>query len=124
VRSESIHKSRGTWVHKASCFLESKEYQKNGLDIAVPNAVVEGKSGCQAIVVPIGSLNPDPEDKVTCSDYLVGYQMKGAHTLAIEKKIMKDLVMNMEDMYGNKEGVFSATVKLLNRASVYRTISK
>jgi hypothetical protein len=37
---------------------------------------------------------------------------------------MKDLVMNMEDMYGNKAGVFSTAVKLLNRASVDRTISK
>jgi hypothetical protein len=59
-------------------------------------------------------LNPDTEDIVTCSDYLVGYQMKGAHTLVIEKN-MKDMVMNMEDMYGNKEGVFSAARKLLNR---------
>jgi hypothetical protein len=68
--------------------------------------------------------NPDPEDIVTCSDYLVGYQIKGAQTLAIEKKNMKDLVMNMEDMYGNKAGVFSAARKLLNLASVDRTISK
>jgi hypothetical protein len=37
---------------------------------------------------------------------------------------MKDLVMNMEDMYVNKEGVFSAVIKLLNRASVDRIISK
>jgi hypothetical protein len=29
----------------------------------------------------------DPEDIVTCSDYLVGYQMKGDQTLAIEKKM-------------------------------------
>jgi hypothetical protein len=35
---------------------------------------------------------------------------------------MKDLVMNMEDMYGNKEGVLNAARKLLNRASVDRTI--
>jgi hypothetical protein len=68
--------------------------------------------------------NSDPEDIVTCSDYLVGYQMKGAQTLVIEKKNMKYLVMNMEDMYVNKEGVFSASRKLLNRASVDRTISK
>jgi hypothetical protein len=68
--------------------------------------------------------NPDPEDIVTCSDCLVGYQMKGAQTLAIEKKNMIDLVMNMEDMYGSKAGVFSAARKLLNRASVDRTISK
>jgi hypothetical protein len=46
--------------------------------------------------------NPDPADIVTCSDYLVGYQMKGAQTLVIEKKNIKDLVMNMEDMYGNR----------------------
>jgi hypothetical protein len=37
---------------------------------------------------------------------------------------MKDLVMNMKDMYGNKEGVFSAAMKLLDRASVVRTTSK
>jgi hypothetical protein len=30
--------------------------------------------------------NPDYEDIVTISDYLVGYQMKGAQTPAIEKK--------------------------------------
>jgi hypothetical protein len=68
--------------------------------------------------------NPDPEDIVTCIDYLVGYQVKGAQTLAIEKKNMKYLVTDMEDMYGNKERVFSATRKLLNCASVDRTISK
>jgi hypothetical protein len=68
--------------------------------------------------------NLDPEDILTCSEYLVGYQMKGSHTLVLEKKNMKDLVINMEDMYGNKEGVFSATRKLINRASVDRTISK
>jgi hypothetical protein len=68
------------------------------------------------------SSNPDPEDIVTCSDYLVGYQMKGAKTMAIEEKNMKDPVMNVADMYGKKEGVFSAARKLLNRASVDRTI--
>jgi hypothetical protein len=67
---------------------------------------------------------PDHEDIVTCSDYLVGYPMKGAQTLAIERKNMKDLAMNMEDMYENKEGVFSAARNLLNRASVDRTVSK
>jgi hypothetical protein len=67
--------------------------------------------------------NPDPGGIVTCSDYLMAYQMKRAHTLAIEKKNMKDLVMNMENVYVNKEGVFSSTRKLINRASVDRTIS-
>jgi hypothetical protein len=37
---------------------------------------------------------------------------------------MKNMVMNVQDMYGNKEGVFSAARKMLNRASVDRTISK
>jgi hypothetical protein len=50
--------------------------------------------------------------------------MKGAKTLAIGKKNIKDLVMNMEDIYGNKEGVFSASRKILNWASVDRTIPK
>jgi hypothetical protein len=39
--------------------------------------------------------NPDPEDIVKCSDYLVGYQIKGAQILAIERENMKDLVMHM-----------------------------
>jgi hypothetical protein len=30
--------------------------------------------------------NRDPEDIITCSDYLVGCQMKGSQTLVIEKK--------------------------------------
>jgi hypothetical protein len=37
---------------------------------------------------------------------------------------MEDMVMNVQDMYKNKEGVFSAARKLLNRASVDRNISK
>jgi hypothetical protein len=40
-------------------------------------------------------LNPDPEYIVTCSEYLMEYQMKCAQTLAIEKKNTKDLVVNM-----------------------------
>jgi hypothetical protein len=50
--------------------------------------------------------NPDPEDSITCSDYLAGYQMKGAQTIAIERKNMKDLVMRMEDNNGDITGVF------------------
>jgi hypothetical protein len=68
--------------------------------------------------------NPDPEDILTCSDYLVGYQMKGAQTIAIERRNMKDLVMRMEDNNGDITGVFYAARKLLNRSSVERTISK
>jgi hypothetical protein len=37
---------------------------------------------------------------------------------------MKDPVMNMEEMYRNKERVLSAARKMRNRASVDRTISK
>jgi hypothetical protein len=68
--------------------------------------------------------NPDPEDITTCSDYLVGYQMKGGETIAIERNNMKDLVMRMEDKNGDITGFFNAARKLLNRAFVERTISK
>jgi hypothetical protein len=50
--------------------------------------------------------NPDPEDSITYSDYLVGYQMKGGQTIAIERKTMKDLVMRMEDNNGDITGFF------------------
>jgi hypothetical protein len=68
--------------------------------------------------------NPYPEDIITCSDYLVGYQMKGAHTISIERNNMKDLVMRMEDNNGDITGFFYAARKLLNRTSVERNISK
>jgi hypothetical protein len=68
--------------------------------------------------------NPDPEDIITCSDYLVGYTMRGAQTIEIERKNMKDLVMRMEDKNGDITGFVYSARKLLNRASVERTISK
>jgi hypothetical protein len=68
--------------------------------------------------------NSAPEDIITCSDYLVGYQIKGSQTIAIERKNMKDLVMIMEDKNGDITGFIYAARKLLNRASVERTISK
>jgi hypothetical protein len=58
------------------------------------------------------SSNPNAEDFVTCSDYLVAYQMKGTHTLAVERKDMKDLVMNIEDMG------FSVDRTISNQASI------
>jgi hypothetical protein len=48
----------------------------------------------------------DPGDIITCSDYLLGYQMKGAQTIAIERNNMKDLVMRMEDKNGDITGFF------------------
>jgi hypothetical protein len=50
--------------------------------------------------------NPDPEDIITCSEYMVGYQMKGDQTIAVERKNMKDLIMRMEDKNGDITGVF------------------
>jgi hypothetical protein len=68
--------------------------------------------------------NPNPEEIFSCTAYLVGCQMKGSQTIAIEQKNMKDLVMNMEHLHGDKMGIYFAARKLLNRASVDRTISK
>jgi hypothetical protein len=50
--------------------------------------------------------------------------MKVAHTIAIERKNMKDLVIHMEVLHGDKIGVYCAARKLLNRASIDRTILK
>jgi hypothetical protein len=86
--------------------------------------VLRGNVDVKPLLYQSDPSNRDPENIVTCSDYLVEYQMKGAQTLVIEKKNMKDLAMNMEDIYGKKEGVFSAARKLLNCALVDSTISK
>jgi hypothetical protein len=48
--------------------------------------VWRGNVDVKPLLYHSGPSNPDPKDIVTCSDYLVGYQMKGAQTLAIEKK--------------------------------------
>jgi hypothetical protein len=50
--------------------------------------------------------NPYPEDIITCSDYLVGYQIKGAQKIAIERKNINDLVMRMEYKNGDITEVF------------------
>jgi hypothetical protein len=50
--------------------------------------------------------NPDPEYIITYSDYLVGYQIKGAQIKAIERKNMKDLVIRMEDKNGDITEIF------------------
>jgi hypothetical protein len=50
--------------------------------------------------------NPDPEDIIRCSDYMVGYKMKGAQTIATERKNIKDLVMRIEDKNGYITGFF------------------
>jgi hypothetical protein len=48
--------------------------------------VWRGNVDVKPLLYQSDASNPDPEDIVTCSDYLVGNQIKGAHILAIEKK--------------------------------------
>jgi hypothetical protein len=48
--------------------------------------VWRGNVDAKTLLYQSDPSNPDPEEIVTCSDYLVGYHMKGAQTLAIEKK--------------------------------------
>jgi hypothetical protein len=50
--------------------------------------------------------------------------MKGAQTLVIERKNTKDLVINMEDLHGDRTWIYCIARTFLNRASVDRTISK
>jgi hypothetical protein len=71
-----------------------------------PTQVWRGNVDVKPLLYQSDPSNPDPEDIITCSDYLVGYQMKGAQTIAIERKNMKDLVMRMEDNNGDITGVF------------------
>jgi hypothetical protein len=58
--------------------------------------------------------NPNPEDIITCSDYLVGYQIKEPQTISIERNNMKDLVMIMEDKNGDITGFNGFLMQLGN----------
>jgi hypothetical protein len=51
--------------------------------------VWRGDVDVKPLLYQCGPLNPDPEYIVTCSDYLVGYQMKGSQNLAIEEKTQR-----------------------------------
>ena len=64
------------------------------------------------------------EDIAAVTDYLVGYQMKGAETLAVEHKNMQDLIMKAVDDDGSQEGLFTIACKWLNRTSISRCISR
>ena len=66
---------------------------------------------------------PSMEDIAAVTDYVVGYQMKGAETLAVERKNMQDLIMKAVDDYGSQEGLFTIAHKWLNRTSISRCIS-
>jgi len=83
-----------------------------------------GNCDVKIMLYDTNPMNPDITTILQVCDYLVSYATKGAETLAIEKKNMKELVMQTEDMSGNKNGVFQIARKLLNRAMVARTIPK
>jgi hypothetical protein len=48
--------------------------------------VWRGNVDVKPLLYQLDPINPDPEDIITCSDYLVGYQMKGAHTIAQQSR--------------------------------------
>jgi hypothetical protein len=45
---------------------------------------MEGNVDVKPLLYQSDPSDPDPEDIVACSEYMVGYQIKGAKTLAIE----------------------------------------
>jgi hypothetical protein len=47
-----IYHSIGTWVHKVSCIMEPKEYQKDGPDIVVHNTGVEYSINKDYLILP------------------------------------------------------------------------
>ena len=69
-------------------------------------------------------MHPDMEDIVAVTDYVIGYQMKGAETLAVERKNMLNLIMKATDDSGTKEGLYTIARRWLNRSSVTRCISR
>ena len=46
--------------------------------------VWRGNVDVKPLIYQSDPKNPNAEDIVSCTDYLVGYQMKGAQTLAVE----------------------------------------
>ena len=83
-----------------------------------------GNCDVKVILYDTNPVNPDITTILQVCDYLVSYATKGAETWSSENKNMRDLVMNTEDMSGNRSGVFQIARKLLNRAMVSRTIPK
>jgi hypothetical protein len=49
--------------------------------------------------------NRDPEDIVTCSDYLVGYQIKCSQTLVIDKKHERSGYEHGRHVWGNRRSI-------------------
>jgi hypothetical protein len=96
--------TRGSWIHKnIKCLRVPGTHDEWFL-----TQVWRGNVDVKPFLYQSDPSNPDPEGIITCSDYLVGYQMKGSQTIAIERKNMKDLVMRLEDKDGEITGFFYA----------------
>ena len=67
---------------------------------------------------------PSMDDIVCVVDYMISYMTKGAETSAIERKNIKNFIMNYIDNSNDYKGLRSLARKWLNRASTSRTISR
>ena len=64
------------------------------------------------------------DDIVCVVDCMISYMTKGAETSAIERKNIKNFIMNYIDNSNDYKGLRSLARKWLNRASTSRTISR
>ena len=68
--------------------------------------------------------NPDVLDIARVTDYIVSYSCKGNATMKEEKEQNKNLIMNAEEITGDKHDLMRVCKQIMNKATTKRLISK
>ena len=68
-------------------------------------------------------LHPSMKDIAAVTDYVIGYQMKGAETMAVERQNMCNLIMKATDETGTTYGLYTLSRSWFNSSSISRCSS-
>ena len=78
----------------------------------------------QILIYKSDPKNPDVVDIARVTDYIVSYSCKGNATMKEEKEQNRNLVMNAEEITGDKHDLTRVCKQVMNRATTKRLISK
>ena len=95
--------------------------------VATSKWLVQGwRADCNILVLlyECDSLHPYPDEIARVTDYIVAYACKGNYTIVEERKQMKALILDCQEVFGTTNDVKRIARKLLNKTTKDKVISK
>ena len=90
-------------------------------------AMLQGwRANCdvQLLVYRCNPKNPDPSEIAKVTDYVAAYSCKGNYSLKEERQHTQDLIMQAEELTGDKRDVVRVCKHIMNKCASKRLISK